>query len=88
MGSDATHAACRRASGGRTQPLARQCRSCHTGGGDRGVYTLPSLTNQGGFDAGAQLGTAHPLGPGQDSPCGGRAAHRKLGDEASVGMAI
>ena len=39
----------------------QDCRRCHTGAGQIGVQTIVSLVHQGGVDAGAQLGVAHPL---------------------------
>lgn len=65
---------------GRLEPVGQQCVSCHTGQGP-GVYTLVTLTNQGGFDAGAMQGIARPLKPGEPSPQGPRAARWKLRDE-------
>jgi hypothetical protein len=59
---------------GRTLTLARDCRRCHTGGGQIGVQTMPSLVHQGGVDAGAQLGIAHPVATGAPSPHPPRAA--------------
>jgi hypothetical protein len=59
---------------GRTLSLAQDCRRCHTGAGQIGVQTLPSIVHQGGVDAGAQLGVAHALAPGEASPRGPRAA--------------
>jgi hypothetical protein len=59
---------------GRTLTLVQDCRRCHTGGGQVGVQTVVSLVNQGGVDAGAQLGVAHPLAVGEPSPRGQRAA--------------
>lgn len=53
---------------GRTLTLAQDCRRCHTGAGQIGVQTLPSMINQGGVDAGAQLGVAHPVPAGASSP--------------------
>jgi hypothetical protein len=50
-------------------------------GGNAGAHTIFSLVNQGGFDAGAQLGIAVPLGPTQRSPRGDRAARWKTDDE-------
>jgi hypothetical protein len=59
---------------GRTLTLAQDCRRCHTGAGQIGVQTIFSLVHQGGVDAGAQLGVAHPLAVGEPSPRGPRAA--------------
>lgn len=65
---------------GRLEPVAQQCVSCHTGSGP-GVYTLVTLTNQGGFDGGAMQGIAHALAAGAPSPQGPRAARWKQRDE-------
>jgi hypothetical protein len=59
---------------GRTLSLVQDCRRCHTGAGQVGVQTIFSLIHQGGVDAGAQLGVAHALVPGELSPRGPRAA--------------
>lgn len=59
---------------GRTLTLAQDCRRCHTGAGQIGVQTIFSLVHQGGVDAGAQLGVAHPLAAGEPSPRGARGA--------------
>jgi hypothetical protein len=59
---------------GRSLTLVQDCRRCHTGAGQVGVQTIVSLVHQGGVDAGAQLGVAHPLAPGTPSPRGQRAA--------------
>ncbi|MBI3863623.1 MAG: hypothetical protein HY290_17165 [Planctomycetia bacterium] len=59
---------------GRSLTLAQDCRRCHTGGGQIGVQTVVSLVNQGGVDAGAPLGVAHPLSAGAPSPRPARAA--------------
>ena len=65
---------------GRLDTVAQQCVSCHTGQGP-GAFSLATLINQGGFDAGAMLGVAVPLDPGQASPRGPRAARWKMRDE-------
>ncbi|MBM3458987.1 MAG: hypothetical protein FJX77_10705, partial [Armatimonadetes bacterium] len=65
---------------GRQETVGSQCVSCHTGQGP-GTYSLVTLTNQGGFDAGAMLGVAHVLLPGKPSPRGPRAVRWKLRDE-------
>lgn len=65
---------------GRLDTVQTQCVSCHTGQGP-GVYTLVTLINQGGFDAGAMQGIAHALPPGAASPRGARAARWKERDE-------
>jgi hypothetical protein len=59
---------------GRTQSLVQDCRRCHTGAGQVGVQTIFSLVHQGGVGAGAQLGVAHALAPGEPSPRGARGA--------------
>lgn len=59
---------------GRNLTLAQDCRRCHTGAGQIGVQTIFSLIHQGGVDAGAQLGVAHPLAAGEPSPRGARDA--------------
>jgi hypothetical protein len=59
---------------GRTLSLARDCRRCHTGGGQIGAQTIPTLVHQGGVDAGAPLGVAHALPAGTPSPHLPRAA--------------
>jgi len=59
---------------GRTLTLVQDCRRCHTGAGQIGVQTIFSLIHQGGVDAGAQLGVAHPLADGEASPRGARGA--------------
>jgi hypothetical protein len=59
---------------GRSLTLVQDCRRCHTGGGQICVQTIFSLVHQGGVDAGAQLGIAHPLAAGEPSPRGARAA--------------
>jgi len=66
---------------GRTLTLAQDCRRCHTGAGQIGVQTIFSLVHQGGVDAGAQLGVAHPLAAGEPSPRGPRAATWKSRQE-------
>jgi len=45
------------------QVLFQQCANCHmTPKATRtGVHSMPSIVHMGGFDAGAQLGIAHPL---------------------------
>ena len=45
--------------------LFQQCADCHMSPkADRtGVHSMPSIVHMGGFDAGAQLGVAHPLRP-------------------------
>lgn len=53
---------------GRTLTLAQDCRRCHTGGGQIGVQTVVSIINQGGVDAGAQLGIAHAIPGDKPSP--------------------
>ena len=53
---------------GRSLTLAQDCRRCHTGGGQIGVQTIVSMINQGGVDAGAQLGVVHAVPAGQPSP--------------------
>ena len=65
---------------GRLDRVSTQCVSCHTGQGP-GVYSLVTLINQGGFDAGAMQGIAHTLEPGAPSPHGPRAARWKQRDE-------
>lgn len=60
--------------------LVQQCVNCHTGGGP-GVYSIVSLTNQGGFDAGAQIGVAVPLAADRPSPRASRTARWKSRDE-------
>jgi hypothetical protein len=65
---------------GRLETVGRQCVGCHTGQGP-GTYTLVTLINQGGFDAGAMQGIAHPLPPGAPSPQPARATRWKLRDE-------
>lgn len=65
---------------GRQETVGAQCVSCHTGQG-QGVYSLVTLINQGGFDAGAMLGVAHPLKPGEASPHALRATRWKRRDE-------
>jgi hypothetical protein len=67
--------------GARQVTLARDCRRCHMGDGKQGVQTLFSLVNQGGFDAGAQLGVAHAVKPGAPSPRLQRASRWKTNDE-------
>lgn len=59
---------------GRSLTLVQDCRRCHTGAGQIGVQTIFSLVHQGGVDAGAQLGVAHALPVGTQSPRGARAA--------------
>jgi len=65
---------------GRLDRVSTQCVSCHTGQGP-GVYSLVTLINQGGFDAGAMQGIVHMLEPGAPSPTGPRAARWKQRDE-------
>lgn len=65
---------------GRLDKVSTQCVSCHTGQGP-GSYSLVTLINQGGFDAGAMMGVAHALKPGAPSPRGPRAARWKQKDE-------
>ncbi|MGV3723424.1 MAG: hypothetical protein ACO1SX_21215 [Actinomycetota bacterium] len=65
---------------GRLDKVSTQCVSCHSGQGP-GAYTLVTLINQGGFDAGAMMGVAHALKPGAPSPRGPRAARWKQKDE-------
>jgi len=65
---------------GRLDKVSTQCVGCHTGQGP-GTYSLVTLTNQGGFDAGAMMGVAHTLKPGAASPRGPRAARWKQKDE-------
>jgi hypothetical protein len=65
---------------GRLDTVQTQCVTCHTGQGP-GVYTLVTLINQGGFDAGAMQGIAHALPPGAPSPRGPRAVRWKERDE-------
>lgn len=51
--------------------LFQQCVDCHMGRKlERlGVASIPSIIHSGGFDAGAQMGVAHPLGPAEaDAP--------------------
>jgi hypothetical protein len=59
---------------GRSLTLVQDCRRCHTSAGQIGVQTIVSLVHQGGVDAGAQLGVAHPLPTGAQSPRGARGA--------------
>lgn len=59
---------------GRSLTLVQDCRRCHTSAGQIGVQTIVSLVHQGGVDAGAQLGVAHPLPAGAPSPRGARGA--------------
>ncbi len=59
---------------GRSLTLVQDCRRYHTGAGQIGVQTIFSLVHQGGVDAGAQLGVAHPLPFGARSPRGARGA--------------
>lgn len=59
---------------GRSLTLVQDCRRCHTSAGQIGVQTIVSLVHQGGVDAGAQLGVAHPLASGELSPRGARGA--------------
>jgi hypothetical protein len=65
---------------GRLDTVGAQCVSCHTGQGP-GAYSLVTLINQGGFDAGAMMGVAHALPAGTPSPRGPRAVRWKLKDE-------
>lgn len=51
--------------------LFQQCVECHMGRKlERlGVASIPSIVHSGGFDAGAQMGVAHPLDPAEaDAP--------------------
>jgi hypothetical protein len=66
---------------GRSLTLVQDCRRCHTGAGQIGVQTIFSMIHQGGVDAGAQLGVAHPLPLGALSPRGPRAATWKTRHE-------
>ncbi len=66
---------------GRSLTLAQDCRRCHTGGGQIGVQTIVSLVNQGGVDAGAQLGIVHALPPDKPSPRPARDARFKTHHE-------
>lgn len=66
---------------GRSLTLAQDCRRCHTGGGQIGVQTVVSLINQGGVDAGAQLGVVHAIPPGSPSPRPARDARWKTHHE-------
>lgn len=65
---------------GRQETVSSQCVGCHSGQGP-GVYTLVTLINQGGFDAGAMLGVARTVEPGQASPRGPRVTRWKARDE-------
>lgn len=67
---------------GRSLTLMQDCRRCHTGSGRYGVYTMPSLVHQGGFDAGAQMGASTALPAGAQSPRGPRAALWKTRHES------
>lgn len=64
----------------RSDRVADQCIRCHTGVGT-GVFSVVSLYNSGGFDAGAQMGISVPLPADVASPRGGRAARWKCQDE-------
>lgn len=65
---------------GRQETVAAQCIGCHTTQGP-GAYTLVTLTNQGGFDAGAMMGVAFALPSGAPSPRPARAIRWKTRDE-------
>ncbi len=67
---------------GRSLMLMQDCRRCHTGAGQIGVQTMPSIVHQGGFDAGAQMGASHVLPAGSPSPRGPRAALWKTRHES------
>ncbi|MFO0918771.1 MAG: hypothetical protein U0872_10710 [Planctomycetaceae bacterium] len=58
---------------GRSLTLMQDCRRCHTGAGQIGVQTMPSIVHSGGFDAGAQMGASTVIPAGSPSPRGPRA---------------
>lgn len=66
---------------GRFFELAADCRSCHAGGGQKGVQTIPSLVNSGGVDSGAQLGIVHTIPADAPSPHPARTVKWKKTDE-------
>jgi hypothetical protein len=66
---------------GRSLTLVQDGRRCHTSAGQIGAQTIFSLVHQGGVDAGAQLGVAHPLASGEQSPRGARGATWKTRHE-------
>ncbi len=74
---------------GRSLTLMQDCRRCHTGAGQIGVQTMPSIVHSGGFDAGAQMGASTVVPAGSSSPRGPRAVlwktrhetYRRLLDE-------
>lgn len=66
---------------GRFFELAADCRSCHAGGGQTGVQTIPSLVNSGGIDSGAQLGIVHTIPADAPSPHPTRTVKWKTADE-------
>jgi hypothetical protein len=66
---------------GRFFELTAECRSCHSGRGQTGVFSIPSLVNSGGIDSGAQLGVVHTLAAGEPSPHPARTVKWKTADE-------
>ena len=63
--------------------LFQQCADCHMtpNAARTGVHSIPSIVHMGGFDAGAQLGIAHPLDPSQATVRGQRVARWKTQHE-------
>lgn len=66
---------------GRTVTLVNDCRSCHSGRGQSGVFSLPSLVNSASSDTGAPLGLSQPLPLGTPSPHPARTVKWKTADE-------
>ncbi|MGD9857736.1 MAG: hypothetical protein AB7U20_22565, partial [Planctomycetaceae bacterium] len=66
------------------QVLFQQCVECHMGRKlERlSVRSIPSIVHSGGFDAGAQMGVAHPLDPADKDLPGQRVARWKSLDES------
>ena len=64
--------------------LFQQCTDCHMSPRlERpGVVSIPSIVHSGGFDAGAQMGVARPVVPGQENIRSQRVARFKLRHES------